>query len=40
MYIGAQSTSNITDILQLGIKELVRDVGLVADVRFKTSTAR
>lgn len=36
MYIGAQSTSNITDILQLGIKELVRDVGLVADVRFKT----
>jgi len=36
MFIGAQSTSTIIDILQLGIKELVRDVGLVAQVRFAT----
>ena len=36
MFIGAQSTSTVIDILQMGVKELVRDVGLVADVRFKS----
>ena len=40
MYIGAQSTSTIIEILQLGIKELVRDVGLVADVRFTTKRCK
>lgn len=40
MYIGAQSTSKIVDILQLGIKELVRDVGLVAQVRFTTKSCK
>jgi len=40
MFIGAKSTSTIIEILQTGMKELIRDVGLVADVRFKTKNCK
>jgi len=40
MFIGSQSTSTLIDIFRIGLRELMRDVGLVCEVRFACAHCR
>jgi len=40
MFIGSQSTSSIIDIFRIGLRELMREVGMVAEVRFSCAHCR